>query len=144
MLKQRVITAVLMLAVLLPALFHPQPGVFAAVTLLLIVGGGWEWARLNGVPEGRSRLLGALLGGVLVLLWWAVGLQHPMPAVWLLAGLVCVSLGAFIAARPIARLVPAETAWGGIVREGLTICGWVGMWRPLEIHLYRWWPLLRR
>lgn len=43
----------------------------------------------------------------------------------------------------LARLVPAEAAWGGIVREGLTICGWVGMWRPLEIHLYRWWPLLR-
>lgn len=43
----------------------------------------------------------------------------------------------------LARLVPADVAWGGIVREGLTICGWVGMWRPLEIHLYRWWPLLR-
>ncbi|HVU15842.1 MAG TPA: hypothetical protein VHD32_02900 [Candidatus Didemnitutus sp.] len=28
-----------------------------------------------------------------------------------------------------------------IVREGLTICGWVAMWRPLEIYLYDWWPL---
>lgn len=46
-------------------------------------------------------------------------------------------------ALTLARLVPAEGAWGGIVREGLTICGWVGMWRPLEIHLYRWWPVLR-
>lgn len=29
-----------------------------------------------------------------------------------------------------------------IVREGLTICGWVAMWKPLEIFLYDWWPLL--
>jgi hypothetical protein len=27
------------------------------------------------------------------------------------------------------------------VREGLTICGWVGLWKPIDIHLYRWWPL---
>jgi hypothetical protein len=29
----------------------------------------------------------------------------------------------------------------GIVRESLTIGGWVAMWRPLEIYLYDWWPL---
>jgi hypothetical protein len=28
-----------------------------------------------------------------------------------------------------------------ILREGLTIGGWVAMWRPLEIYLYDWWPL---
>jgi hypothetical protein len=28
-----------------------------------------------------------------------------------------------------------------IAREGLTIGGWVAMWRPLEIYLYEWWPL---
>ena len=30
---------------------------------------------------------------------------------------------------------------GTILSEGLTICGWVAMWRPLEIYLYDWWPL---
>ena len=30
-----------------------------------------------------------------------------------------------------------------IVRESLTIGGWVAMWRPLEIFLYSWWPILR-
>jgi hypothetical protein len=29
-----------------------------------------------------------------------------------------------------------------VVREGLTIIGWVAMWKPLDIYLYRWWPLL--
>jgi hypothetical protein len=37
-----------------------------------------------------------------------------------------------------------EKTFGDIAREGLTIVGWVAMWRPLEIHLYDWWPLLRR
>lgn len=38
--------------------------------------------------------------------------------------------------------------WAGtlpiIIREGLIIAGWVAMWRPMEIFLYEWWPLLRR
>ncbi len=29
-------------------------------------------------------------------------------------------------------------------KEGLTIAGWVAMWRPLQIYLYEWWPLRRR
>lgn len=31
--------------------------------------------------------------------------------------------------------------WSDFLREGLTICGWVGLWKPIDIHLYRWWPL---
>ena len=31
-----------------------------------------------------------------------------------------------------------------ILRESLTIGGWVAMWRPLEIFLYDWWPLVRK
>ena len=30
-----------------------------------------------------------------------------------------------------------------IARESLTIGGWVAMWRPMEIFLYSWWPILR-
>lgn len=31
-----------------------------------------------------------------------------------------------------------------ILREGLVITGWVAMWRPLELLLYDWWPLVRK
>lgn len=31
-----------------------------------------------------------------------------------------------------------------ILRESLTIAGWVAMWRPLQIYLYDWWPLRRQ
>jgi hypothetical protein len=35
-------------------------------------------------------------------------------------------------------------AFASIVKESLTIGGWVAMWRPLEIFLYDWWPLTAR
>jgi hypothetical protein len=31
-----------------------------------------------------------------------------------------------------------------IARESLTIVGWVAMWRPMQIFLYDWWPMLRK
>ena len=37
----------------------------------------------------------------------------------------------------------AADAWAAVVRESLTIGGWVAMWRPMQIYLYDWWPLLR-
>ena len=38
-----------------------------------------------------------------------------------------------------------QGTWAVIAREGLTIAGWVAMWRPMQIYLYDWWPLrLRR
>jgi hypothetical protein len=35
-----------------------------------------------------------------------------------------------------------EGAVALLSREGLIIVGWVAMWRPLEIFLYDWWPIL--
>jgi hypothetical protein len=41
-------------------------------------------------------------------------------------------------------LAGAAGTWAGILSESLTIAGWVAMWRPMQIYLYDWWPLLRR
>jgi hypothetical protein len=30
------------------------------------------------------------------------------------------------------------------ISEGLTIAGWVAMWKPMQIYLYDWWPLRLR
>ena len=50
---------------------------------------------------------------------------------------------AFLAAcMTIAKMLTALMgAWHPVMKEGLTIIGWVAMWRPLEIYLYRWWPI---
>lgn len=51
-------------------------------------------------------------------------------------------LGACIALRRI--LLPDPTsALAQILAEGLLICGWVALWRPLDIILYDWWPIRR-
>lgn len=37
-----------------------------------------------------------------------------------------------------------QGTWASVLRESLTIAGWVAMWRPMQIYLYDWWPLRRR
>ena len=54
MLKQRVITALILLAVLLPTLFHARLEPFAGLMLLTMVAAIWEWARLNGQARRAS------------------------------------------------------------------------------------------
>ena len=94
MLKQRVITAIVLLAILLPALFWSTPQPFLAIALLLIAAGGWEWGRLNGLEQGASIALGlvtlALCGGA-----WALGwTQRPSGLLWTLVGGLWVLAGA--------------------------------------------------
>ncbi len=31
-----------------------------------------------------------------------------------------------------------------VLKESLLIGGWVAMWRPMQVFLYDWWPLVRR
>jgi hypothetical protein len=38
----------------------------------------------------------------------------------------------------------ANNAFLRALRESLIIGGWVAMWRPMQIFLYEWWPLVRR
>lgn len=34
-----------------------------------------------------------------------------------------------------------NSTWSALLRESLTIAGWVAMWRPMQIYLYEWWPI---
>ena len=61
MLKQRVITALALLAILLPALFYKTPAPFCALALLMIAAGAWEWGRLNALGPATSLGLSAAL-----------------------------------------------------------------------------------
>jgi phosphatidate cytidylyltransferase len=69
MLLPRVITAIVLLALLLPALFASTPWPFSLLTLLLIAAAAWEWSRLNGVAPIAAIGPGVLLAGAGV---WAV------------------------------------------------------------------------
>ena len=100
MLRQRVITAVVLLALLLPAMFAASALPFALLTLVLISAAGWEWARLNGVSAplpalASGALLAALCGASLLRLpeLGAVG------GLWLLGGLAWLLGGALVLRR---------------------------------------------
>jgi hypothetical protein len=50
-------------------------------------------------------------------------------------------LGGSIAFSDLIRDV-SDSGFFVVMREGLVIGGWVAMWRPLEVFLYDWWPIL--
>jgi ABC-type spermidine/putrescine transport system permease subunit I len=47
-------------------------------------------------------------------------------------------------ASPIAAKTIANVTVARVVEESLIIVGWVANWRPIEIYLYDWWPIVRR
>jgi phosphatidate cytidylyltransferase len=127
MLKQRIITALVLLALLLPALFYPSIEPFAVLTLLLIVAAGWEWARLNGSAGLPAKALGMGLGAVLALVWWSGGLVQSLRPMWLTIGVLWVPLAFWM----LRRGVPGWGAWpaplrlwGGLV---LVACAWLAL-----------------
>ncbi|MED5619218.1 phosphatidate cytidylyltransferase [Ideonella sp. BN130291] len=100
MLKQRVITALVLLAVLLPALFAPMVWPFAALTLVGIAAAGWEWARLNQLPGaaavGSGLLVAAACGAAWALGWTVAapsGTWWVVAALWLVAGPLALRAG---------------------------------------------------
>ncbi len=121
MLKQRILTAVLLLAVLLPALFYPSIEPFAALTLLLIGAAGWEWARLNGCGPAVSLGLGIGMGVAMAALWFAGVLGWPLRSLWLALGAVWVLLAAAMLGRGVngwSTWPMGVRLWGGLVLLG--------------------------
>jgi len=114
MLKQRIITAAVLLAVFLPALVHPSPWFFALLTLVLIAAAGWEWARMQGALAGRCVVSGLAVAIALAVLMWR-GLDLPWPLVWLFAAAAWVLLSVWM----LARGVNAWLEWPSALRHGL-------------------------
>lgn len=116
MLKQRVITAVLLLLVSLPALFYQETAPFNLLALLFIAAAAWELARLNGYQLPGSYLVGALCAALCAGLWWSGVLAHALPRVWLLTGAVWVLLGSWV-------LRAGVPAWGQLNRSVRLVLG---------------------
>lgn len=121
MLKTRVITAIVLLAILLPVLFQASPWPFAWVTVVMMGAAGWEWVKLNGLPG-----TGAIAGGValaLACVWTLLigGLNAPPAWVWSLASLVWVLGGAF-------ALQAGPSGWPRIARGVRLALGALLLW----------------
>lgn len=127
MLKQRVITALVLLAILLPALFATSPAPFIALTLLFIAAAAWEWARLNGVPGVGALLTGLLCAVVCAGLWLGGAVQQPLPWLWLAAALLWVLGGAAMLRRGVAGwpLWPRALRW--LIGVVALVLAWLAM-----------------
>ena len=96
MLWQRVVTALVLLLVLLPALFYPSAIPFSALALVFIAAAAWEWARLSGY--GQAVALGSAAVTVAACaLAWQQGLLHAtLTPWWALMALLWVFGGAWL------------------------------------------------
>ena len=57
-------------------------------------------------------------------------------------GVTVLSFSVITSQTVAANLTPRPV--GSFVEESLIIFGWVANWRPIEIFLYDWWPIVRR
>jgi phosphatidate cytidylyltransferase len=81
-LRTRIITALVLLAFLLPAVFASTPRPFAAVSLVLIAAAAWEWARLNGIGSIAAIGPGVLLALVGAWMVYSGAMERTPPAQW--------------------------------------------------------------
>lgn len=58
-------------------------------------------------------------------------------------GVGLVVLALCITGGRIILTAPWSGEFGALLNEGLVILGWVANWRPIEIFLYDWWPIVR-
>lgn len=127
MLRQRVVTAVVLLALLLPALFAANPWPFALLTLALIGAGAWEWGRLNGAGGAVAVMLAVLVVALGAAMLWI----DPAPSqkallwqagavLWLIGGAAALRFGPAGWAR-----VPRLLRWA--IGVALLAVGWAAI-----------------
>ena len=90
MLKQRVITALVLLALLVPALVVASPWPFALFCLGLMSAAAWEWARLNGAGTGSPWLAVVLVACCAIALALGWGAVAPAALWWAALLLWCL------------------------------------------------------
>lgn len=121
MLKQRVITAFVLLALLLPALFAPSAEPLAGLTLFLIAAGAWEWGRLNGLSMRGALFTGVVCVTLCLLSWWWEWAYEPVAWVWTISGAAWVFAGAWL-------LKGGVAGWPVISRTVRWIAGVLALW----------------
>jgi phosphatidate cytidylyltransferase len=114
MLRTRIVTALVLVAILLATLSAASAWPFALATLVLVAAAGWEWGRLNSAPSAVAWTMAALLlvagVGPLVSGWKT----EPPPGLWWAATAVWVALALLaLRAGPGAwPRVPVALRWG--------------------------------
>jgi phosphatidate cytidylyltransferase len=127
MLKQRILTALVLLGILIPALFHSDPFWIAFAGMVLVSAAAWEWGRLNQLGF-LSSLLMAVLCVIFCALVWQFSFIHFFDRrFWLLLGGWWVLMAGFLLAGGVQRWsrIPLVLRWGvGVL---LLCCTWLAL-----------------
>ena len=121
MLRQRVLTALVLVALLLGSLLTAQAWPFALLTLVLMAAAGWEWGRLNQAGPTLALAMGAAVSAAGVLAF-AAGWNTNAPALlwWLVLALWLA--GAALALRS------GPVAWPQLPRAARWLLGLIALW----------------
>lgn len=133
MLKQRILTALVLLPLAMAGFFLLEGGAFALFIGAVVTLGGWEWAQLAGFTGQSARVgFAALVAALLALLYW-------LPA--LAPGVMLLGILWWLLAVPLVLNYPQSgRLWEGAVRRlviGLLIL--LPAWQGLL--LLKQWPL---
>jgi phosphatidate cytidylyltransferase len=121
MLRQRIITALVLVLILLVALTADSLWPFALLVLVLIAAAGWEWGRLNQAGPALSVGMGlavAAAGGVALGGGWR---DHAPGFVWWVAATLWVGMGAV-------ALRTGPLAWPQLPRAARWAVGLAALW----------------
>jgi phosphatidate cytidylyltransferase len=139
MLRQRVITAVILLGIILGALFYAPPEVWGVLSLALMAAAGWEWGMLiaRGPNPAREALRVAgliVLAGLAYLAWRRV--EGPA-GIWLIVLLLLNLLLWLAVALPAvlsARLGGARSLVAVVFAVFSMVCLWVALFELRLVH----------
>ena len=121
MLRQRVVTALILLALLLPALFYTDPTPFLFLILVFLAAGAWEWGRLNQLSQSNSLLTAMICQTLCGVTRGVGGVSKEVGFLWVSGGIAWVIAGSVVLSRGVA-------GWGRIPSALRWLVGVVFLW----------------
>jgi phosphatidate cytidylyltransferase len=84
MLKQRIITALILLPLVLGAIFYLSSPWFALAIAIPVALGAWEWANIMGIEDSRARMpyVAGILVALLLVYWFDLSVVLLASCLW--------------------------------------------------------------
>ena len=133
MLKQRIITALVLLAVFLPALFHSDVRWLAGAGLCLVTLAAWEWGNLNQLSSARSVLLALLCLSLCIAVWVADTNFLQLLPLWSVVSFSWLVLLGFFLVKGIDRWRLTSVFFKNLVGVVLLIATWLALFQSKTI-----------
>jgi phosphatidate cytidylyltransferase len=121
MLWKRVITAVVLLALLIPAIVSPLAWPFPLLASALVTAATWEWGRLNGLARGAAQLF-----AIAFLILWLAHLQLGAPSPY--ESVLFAFSGVLWVLGATSMLRAGAPAWAGMPRPVRLAIGVLTLW----------------